>query len=295
MTIVPQYAAETSETSMSARDVPRGPDFLIIGAQRAGTTWLHQALSQHPALWLTPVKELHYFDKLYRTRTWLDPYERRRVRPRTLDLWHLKYLFGRRSDEWYANLFHSAQLRGLLAGESTPSYSVLDEEGLRHIRRINSEVKLIFVMRDPVDRAWSTATNAYRKGRLSGLSVQEALAWAYSKSVTTRSMYLNTITLVESIFSPEQLFCGFFDDLRDRPDEFVAEVVSFLGVKSDPTWRLAPQEAMNTTGRSKPMPTEFARDLAKRYLPAMQELGQRFEGPPHRWCTRYDALLNGTK
>ena len=44
----------------------RGPDFLVIGAQRAGTTWLHRVLSEHPALWLTPVKELHYFDKPHR-------------------------------------------------------------------------------------------------------------------------------------------------------------------------------------------------------------------------------------
>ena len=45
------------------RKVRKGPDFLIIGAQRAGTTWLHRVLRQHPSLWLAPVKELHYFDK----------------------------------------------------------------------------------------------------------------------------------------------------------------------------------------------------------------------------------------
>ena len=40
-----------------------GPHFIVIGAQRSGTTWLHRVLSQHDQLWLTPVKELHYFDK----------------------------------------------------------------------------------------------------------------------------------------------------------------------------------------------------------------------------------------
>jgi Sulfotransferase domain len=279
---------------MSAKGVPRGPDFLVIGAQRAGTTWLHQALSQHPALWLTPVKELHYFDKLHRTRTWLDPYERRRVRPKKLDLWHLRYLLGQRSDKWYARLFHAAQMEGRLAGESTPSYAVLDDEGLRHIRSINSKVKLIFVMRDPVDRAWSAATNAYRKGRITGLSVHETVDWAHSRNVTQRSMYLDTIRRVESIFSPEQLHCGFFDDLRDRPDQFVAEVLSFLGAESDRTWKLAPQGAMNATGGSKPMPGEFARTMAAFHLPGVRELSQHFEGPPQRWQARYDALINGS-
>src|SRR4029079_17348643 len=97
---------------MSPASKPRGPDFLVIGAQRAGTTWLHRVLRQHPALWLPPVKELHYFDKLNRTRTWLDAKERSRVIYRNLeriDRWHLSYLLGARSDTWYAHLFHSAQ------------------------------------------------------------------------------------------------------------------------------------------------------------------------------------------
>jgi hypothetical protein len=57
----------------------KGPDFLVIGAQRAGTTWLHRVLSQHPRLWLPPVKELHYFDKLDTKRTVFDPKERPKV------------------------------------------------------------------------------------------------------------------------------------------------------------------------------------------------------------------------
>jgi hypothetical protein len=276
---------------MKARGTPRGPDFLIIGAQRAGTTWLHQVLSQHPALWLTPVKELHYFDKPDRTRTWLDPYERRRVRPKSYDLWHLKYLFGRRSDHWYTGLFHQAQVSGQLAGESTPSYAVLSDDALRSIRDINEDVKLIFIMRDPIDRAWSTVTNAHKKSRISGLGVEEALAWAGSSKVRARSMYLDTITRVESIFSPQQLYCGFFDDLRDRPDQFVSQVLSFLNVDFGKAWAPILPKAVNTTGRSKPMPAEFARSLAEQYLPAVKELCQRFEGPPHQWRARYDALL----
>jgi hypothetical protein len=40
----------------------------------------------------------------------------------------------------------------LFAGEITPSYAVLNEEGFRRVRRINSDIKLVFIMRDPVDR-----------------------------------------------------------------------------------------------------------------------------------------------
>ena len=67
-----------------ARAGKSGPDFLIVGAQRAGTTWLHRVLRQHPALWLAPVKELHYFDKPEIARTCLDEKERRRLGLRDL-------------------------------------------------------------------------------------------------------------------------------------------------------------------------------------------------------------------
>ena len=189
----------------------------------------------------------------------------------------------------------STQLRrrGLLAGESTPSYAILDEAIFRRIRSLNSEVKLIFVMRDPVDRAWSTVTNAHRKDRLKGLSLEETLAGARSKKVASRSMYLDTIKRVEFIFPPQQLFC----DLRRSPrppEKFVADVLSFLGVELNPTSvRLLP-EAVNSTGKSTKMPPEFARTLAKQYLPVVQELSKRFEGPPHRWSAKYDALLSST-
>ena len=56
-----------------------GPHFIVIGAQRSGTTWLHRVLSQHDKLWLTPVKELHYFDKQSIKLGVLNKYERHRA------------------------------------------------------------------------------------------------------------------------------------------------------------------------------------------------------------------------
>ena len=44
------------------------PDFLCVGAQKGGTSWLYQQLESHPDFWMPPVKELHYFDKLSRTK-----------------------------------------------------------------------------------------------------------------------------------------------------------------------------------------------------------------------------------
>src|SRR5687768_1771937 len=121
---------------MTAGGGAHGPDFLVIGAHRAGTTWLHRVLRKHPALWLPPVKELHYFDQLTADRTWQDKkrwFRALRSGRRIFDPWHIGYLFGKRSDAWYANLFRRAQERGYLTGEITPAYATLNEEILKRI------------------------------------------------------------------------------------------------------------------------------------------------------------------
>ena len=274
---------------------PRGPDFLVIGAQRAGTTWLHRVLRGHPELWLPPVKELHYFDQIGKPRSWEGRKKRFRGRlgnSPPIGLWDLRYFFGRRSDEWYAMLFHKAQLKGLIAGEVTPAYAVLDDEVFRRIQRTNPKLKLIFIMRDPIERAWSAVNNALKKGRLDeALTVEAALERARRPHPLARSAYIDTIRRVESIFPPEQLHCCFFDDLAQRPASFVSDILSFLGVTPDDPSALLPANAVNVAARGKTMPVEFKRELARDLLPSVIEMCKRFDGPPHKWRDQYEALL----
>jgi len=273
----------------------KGPDFMVIGAQRAGTTWLHRVLRQHPRLWLPPVKELHYFDKLGTTRTILDARERHRVKLgglRSLDPWLFRYWFGRRSDAWYARLFHDAQTKGFLAGEITPAYATLQEDVLRRIHRMNSEIKLIFVMRDPVERAWSAVNNALKKGVVEAPTIEKTIERARGFGTASRSAYADTIRRLEAVFPASQIHYCFFDDLRDRPESLTLEVLSFLGVRPAAAAVQLPQ-AVNVAAGSKPIPIEFSRELARDYLPLVGDLCQRFQGAPHKWRARYEVLLNG--
>ena len=273
-----------------------GPDFLIVGAQRAGTTWLHHVLGQHPGLWLSPVKELHYFDKLDTRRTVLDEEERRRVRLRGLlsfDPWLFRFWFGRRGDIWYASLFQQAQDQGLLAGEITPAYATLNEETLRRIQQINGEIKLVFVMRDPVERAWSAVNKALKKGLVGGITVETVIARARAPGSAARSAYADTIRRLESIFRQGQIHYCFFEDLRDRPQLLTCALFSFLGATPVPPAAIKLPKAMNVAAGTKPIPIEFSRELAKDYLPCVRDLCERFEGPPQRWRSRYEELLNG--
>jgi hypothetical protein len=274
----------------------RGPDFLVVGAQRAGTTWLHRVLRQHPGLWLPPVKELHYFDKLDTVRTILDAKERRRVgvsRLASFKPWYFSYWFVRRSDAWYAGLFQKAQTGNLIAGEITPAYATLNEEVLRRIRHLNVSVKLIFVMRDPVERAWSAVNNAVKKGVADDATIEKTIERARAHGCAARSAYADTIRRLESVFSKSQIHYCFFEDLRDRPESLTASLFTFLGVDPAASTLEFPR-AVNVAAGTKPIPLEFSRTLAGDYLSSVRELCQRFEGPPHCWRTRYEKLLNGS-
>ena len=275
----------------------RGPDFLVIGAHRAGTTWLHRVLRKHAALWLPPVKELHYFDQLNAGRTWQDEKRWRRALMsgrRILDPWHARYLFGKRNDAWYASLFRRGQTRGSLTGEITPAYATLDEETFRRIRHINPQIALIFVMRDPVSRAWSAVNNGFRKSGLAGprpLTLTYALERSQRPGFVARSTYTETIRRVEAVFPPSQIHYCFFDELKEQPERFVAGLLSFLGVESDGAGALLPKGAVNSAAGSSPVPLEVHLQIAAQYLPMVEELCRRFDGPPQTWRARYQKLL----
>ena len=274
----------------------KGPDFLVIGAQRAGTTWLHRVLRQHPSLWLPPVKELHYFDRLETTRTILDPKERRRVGLKqllSLDPWLVSYWLRARSDEWYARLFRDAKAKGLVAGEITPAYATLDETVLRRIKGLNDNIKLIFVMRDPVERAWSAVNNAAKKG-IDASTVEKSIKRARESGAAARSAYGDTIRRLEAVFPASQVHYCFFEDLRDRPEALTSDLFSFLGVAPVPPTQVQLPQAVNVAAGSKPIPAEFSRTMAGDYLPMVGDLCRRFDGPPHRWRARYETLLNGS-
>jgi hypothetical protein len=276
----------------------KGPDFLVIGAQRAGTTWLHRVLRQHPALWLPPVKELHYFDRLDIKRTILSPKERRRVglkRLASLDPWLINYWFRTRDDDWYASLFRGAQAKGLIAGEITPAYATLDEDMLRRIRRMNDKMKFIFVMRDPVDRVWSAVNNAAKKGAADASTVEKSIERARESGAVARSAYADTIKRLEAVFPASQIHYCFFDDLRDKPKALTAELLSFLGVEPVPATPLHLPQAVNVAAGSKAVPPEFSREMAGDYLSMVQQLCRRFQGPPHKWRARYENLLRGVE
>lgn len=228
-----------------------GPDFICIGAQRAGTTWLHNELNKREDVWLPPVKEVHYFDRKYPlkvdggklpTRGKLGLIKRRLERikgKKIFDLikivakedyrWSLKYYFGDRNDSWYLSLFNKHQTK--LKGDITPAYALLDKSAVGSIYSLLPEVKIIFIIRDPVERAWSQAIKEltkFKKSTVESLPDEELEAHFKSKNSMVRGDYLRTIRIWSDIYGEDNIKIVYFDDIKRFPQDTISDIEDFL-------------------------------------------------------------------
>ncbi|MCI0607232.1 sulfotransferase [bacterium] len=232
-------------------------DFLGIGVQRAGTTWLWRKLRQHPAIWMPPIKELHYFSrattypspshlsekylrdrlfgkeiyhKHFRTLMWghigrsIKRHSVRRLR------WMSRYYFGTYDDNWYRSLFKEGE--GLVKGEITPSYSILQAEDVAHIKMLFPSLKIILLLRNPIDRAWSQIRFDWTRERFRDIDdLDQIKAFIDSPKQSLRGDYVRMIDVWSSVFSEAQLFIGFYDELVGNPQKLLSDVFDFLGVQ----------------------------------------------------------------
>lgn len=278
------------------------PDFICIGAQKAGTTWLYYALQPHPQVWFPPVKEFHYFDLPTPLPTAAVTAHRKRFRTqirkmgralrdgRHQDLvWLSRYLFLPRSDDWYASLFEPPA--GCITGDVTPAYSRLDERRVARICGLAPHARIIFIMRDPVERIWSQARmDLGRRGKLEGMSDDALIRWLESPSPTLGTDYMRTLRIWQRHYPPEQLHVGFLDEISRDPASYLRTLQQFLGISTD---HVPPgiDQAKNTSAPAS-IPPVIARYLAARYRPLCAALHERF-GNEHtaRWLARAEALL----
>jgi hypothetical protein len=294
------------------------PCFLGIGAQKAGTTWLHAMLSAHNELWLPHRKEIHYFDRKYpswsrqtagRHRPARGLIVRRvlgRVRrlratrafPSLTSIswrnlkWDFRYFFGEWTDQWYESLFRAAGDR--MPGEITPAYSCLDAQAIAAVKTLLPNAKLILLLRDPVDRAWSHAKmelGTYAaQSRLAGVDANFIAHFA-SPASRLRGDYIGMIERWTRSYGQSRLFVGFYDDILADPVGLLKRIFRFLGVDaSEASIPRSARTAVNAGARD-PIPLHLHRLLASIYAAELQKLADSFEGYPRLWLQRCNSVL----
>lgn len=231
------------------------PDFIGIGAQKSGTTWLYHNLRAHPDLFLPDRKELHYFDhELHRGL------------------------------KWYARHFEGAGSR--VKGEITPSYGSIRRGRILYVRKIIPEARIIFLMRNPVDRAWSQAKmNLVKRRKITMDQVPDEHFFAHfsnEKSIK-RGSYRNMLEAWLSIFPEEQVLIRFFEDVSGRPKELLSDVFRHIGASLDVEWEALPYNKVIRQGVGEPMPEKFRTFLQNLYRDEIHWVADRFGSHAEEW------------
>ena len=285
------------------------PDFIGIGAQKAGTTWLARNLQAHPEIHM-PRKEVHYFDRKIRDKRSpvarffgkrdADVQWRRQVNkipkqllrnPSLKELrWNLRYYLTSYDDGWYASVFEPKN--GKVSGEITPAYSVQDRERVAHVHGLMPDAKIIFMMRNPIERAWSQTVMSFdkvEKGSARSASEEELFKKIGRNSTWKLSNYLRTFENWGEFYPEERFFVGFLEDSSFLPRELLREVYSFLGV--DPSFEPPLTEKKVHTRSAGTMPTKVAVHLAQNFSEEISRLSERFGGYASFWQFCAERLI----
>jgi len=254
------------------------PDFLVIGAQRSGTTFLALRLAAHPAVWVPPCKECHFFTARVRSRLWYQAYFLTRA--------------ARRRRE-------QACGRPVLVGEGTPYYLVHPAAPAR-VARLLPAARMIVLLRDPVERAYSHYRHEIRYGR-EHLTFEEALdaeperiageherlarsrfasSPAYQHhSYVERGRYAEQLERWFAHFDRSQVLVVFSEHLYADPASTTARVEEFLGLPPGPAQAV---KIPNPGTKMGPMADETRRRLRAEFAESNRAL-ERLLGVEVPW------------
>ena len=265
-----------------------GPDFICIGAQKAGTTWLYAQLAAHPDFWMPPRKEIHYFDE--RGNRPIKPWWRTRDER---DLRFQEKLQSLSAQFWldltnYGQLF--AAKESLLSGDITPAYSMLPDEIIAMVTRQFPKAKVIFLARDPVERAWSQISMSVQTGGRVPFDVNdpaEVVRQLLHPGVVQRSHPSMIVARWRRHVAPGQFGLFFFDDLKNQPAELCRSIIAFLGGDPDkPGHRIRPEDNYNS-GKTLPLSEEVRVHLAEFFARELRACSVELGGRATDWPSRY--------
>jgi len=243
----------------------RLPEFIIGGAPRSGTTWLYELLDRHPdvrmAKPLAPEPKFFLRDDEYAKG--------------------LQYY----SDRWFKGIDPAK-----VAGEKSTDYLEHAESAAR-ISRALPHVKLIFLLREPVSRAYSN----YRWSKMNGLETEDfptALRleeqrerdlpekWKFTRpfSYFSRGLYADLLEPYFNRFMEHQLLVARFEDIIERPQSLAEQVQTFIGVAPRPV-DAGGLGVINPSERDEAgLADDVRRELAARYVEPNRRLA-RLLGP----------------
>ncbi len=186
----------------SIRTMKRKINFIGIGVQKAGTSWLAKCLNEHPEIYIHPKKEAHYFNR----------------KSFYLNNLHYQYSFKHNNEK--------------IIGEITPAY-ILEEKVAKRIFKYNPYVKLIVILRDPTNRCISQYKMEMSRG---SIEKNSGLWDAFSRNLPKygpmkeRGLYKKQLKKYYKYFKKEQILILDYKQIKENPKKLLKTCFNFLEV-----------------------------------------------------------------
>lgn len=275
--------------------------FLGAGAMKAGTTWLYSLLDRHPDIFFCFEKEVHYFyarhvrpevlsdaarlGNAHRKYLGFDPDRANAQAIRARLRWVAQYLDGPVDDDWYRNLFCLRRGQKWVADFSN-LYALLPEAAWRRIAGQTGELRLLYTLRDPIDRLWShTKFHLQITGRgdeIATMSPAEIERFARQPFIWENAEYGAAIRRMQAGLPQGALRLAFHETIHEDPRAALRGIEDFLGVTAFGYPADLLSRRVNATA-PRPIPGHFrdafARD-AERIAEELRDIGVT---PPESW------------
>ncbi|MCB9283020.1 MAG: sulfotransferase domain-containing protein [Lewinellaceae bacterium] len=180
------------------------PTFIICGAPKAGTTSLYHYLSQHPEVCMSSIKETDFFQHNYG-----------------------------KGLSWFKSLYEHYNGEKAI-GEVSPG-NMITPEAPQRIHDFIPDAKLIFILRDPIDRIWSHFQFEKYRGLIDPVEtfagfLSSPQKYPFLERYKQLGFYYNQLKEYQQFFSPEQMLILQYEDFKEDPTSFVNCILGFIGV-----------------------------------------------------------------
>jgi hypothetical protein len=269
--------------------------FLLgVGAQKSGTTWLNRYIMNDPA-GFTPIYEYHIWDNLFVSGIEKRPADK----PSPLEFWK-SWRSARKKGYASKNVVRWRMIRDIeiyfdhfaqvlskpgcrVAADITPAYAALPKEAFVRIKEGFSArgipVKVVFIMRDPVERCCSQIRMIQEKQQISNMSQEELLKERFARPETeVRTRYDKTIANLEAVFDYNELYFALFETLFTKTG--MDRLSSFVGLPPD-YQRITAKE--NARPSDQVISETLRREIAQHYAPVYRFCAERIPEVSEVW------------
>lgn len=289
------------------------PDFICVAPHKTGTTWLYVVLKSHPQIWLPPKKELWFFNQmgdsyLERWRKFFNrtgmPGDNRKSFEEDINTrfkqnffehknladlwWWLRFLFIPYSFSTYPCLFPNDPAK--VCGDITPNYYFIKPGLVQQLSQHNPNIKILFILRNPVDRAWSYARMVISNDTPREFKDIEHMEFikCFDQFHSWWKPYIDRLKIWTQHF--QNIYIGYYDMLQENPYELYAQMCDFLGI--DSSNRPANLNYIVNRGIPEVLPTNFRIYLSKQYITEVQELVEWSDNPYTRnWLNDMERMI----